>query len=87
LLGPIAQKDSATYLLMGQCQYMQGEPRKSSELFLKAVQLDPANSRTGRMWLARAYGRRAETSSFFTAPGFATQGARELRGKPYSSTP
>ncbi len=75
LLGPIAQKDSATYLLMGQCQYMQGEPRKSSELFLKAVQLDPANS-DSRMWLARAYGRRAETSSFFTAPGFATK-ARE----------
>jgi tetratricopeptide (TPR) repeat protein len=75
LLGPIAHKDSSTYLLMGQCQYMQGESKKSSELFLKAVQLDPHSS-DNRLWLARAYGRRAETSSFFTAPGFATK-ARE----------
>jgi tetratricopeptide (TPR) repeat protein len=75
LLGPIAHKDSATYLLMGQCHYMQGDAKKSSELFLKAVQLEPSSS-DNRMWLARAYGRRAETSSFFTAPGFATK-ARE----------
>jgi tetratricopeptide (TPR) repeat protein len=60
---------------MGQCQYMQGDSKRASELFLKVVQLEPASS-DNHMWLARAYGRRAETSSFFTAPGFATK-ARE----------
>lgn len=72
VLASVTQKDSAFYLLRGQCYYMQGDSRKASELFLRAVELDPANS-DHRMWLGRAYGRRAETSSFFTAPGFATK--------------
>ena len=75
ILGSVANKDSATYLLMGQCQYMQGDVKKASELFLKAVGLKPGDSDYW-MWLGRAYGRRAETSSFLTAPGYAVK-ARE----------
>jgi tetratricopeptide (TPR) repeat protein len=75
ILNSIPKKDSAAYLLMGQCQYMQGDPKRASELLLKAVELEPGSS-MNRMWLGRAYGRRAETSSFFTAPGYATK-ARE----------
>ena len=72
VLASVTHKDSAFYLLRGQCYYMQGDSRKASELFLRAVELEPANS-DHRMWLGRAYGRRAETSSFFTAPGYATK--------------
>ena len=75
ILNSIPKKDGGAYLLMGQCQYMQGDPKKASESLLKAVELEP-NSSLNRMWLGRAYGRRAETSSFFTAPGYATK-ARE----------
>lgn len=69
-LAPLPQKDAAVYLLMGQCYYMQGDAKKSSELFQKAVDLDPRESEHF-LWLGRAYGRRAETSSFITAPSYA----------------
>ena len=72
ILNPLPKKDAATYLLMGQCAYMEGEAKKASELLQKAVELDPASS-VNRMWLGRAFGRRAETSSFFTAPSYATK--------------
>jgi tetratricopeptide (TPR) repeat protein len=72
ILNPIPQKDASVYLLMGQCQYMQGDPKKASELFQKAVELEPSKSNHW-MWLGRAYGRRAETSSFITAPGYASK--------------
>jgi tetratricopeptide (TPR) repeat protein len=65
-------RDAATHQLIGQCYYMQGNPKKASESFEKAVAADPRSSQA-RLWLGRAYGRRAETSSFLTAPGFATK--------------
>jgi tetratricopeptide (TPR) repeat protein len=72
VLLPAPDKDAQAHQLIGQCYYMQGNPKKASEFFEKAVAADP-NSSNHRLWLGRAYGRRAETSSFVTAPSFATK--------------
>jgi tetratricopeptide (TPR) repeat protein len=72
LLAPLQDKDAAAYLLMGQCYYMQGDPKNASNMFQKAVDLAPGSSEA-RLWLGRAYGRRAETSSFITAPSYASK--------------
>ena len=72
LLLPLQQKDAAAYHLIGMCYYMQGDPGKASDNFRKAVSLEPRES-DYYLWLGRAYGRRAETSSFLTAPGYATK--------------
>src|SRR6202034_2732819 len=52
--------------------YMQGEYKKSSENLEKALVSDPTNADYA-LWLGRAFGRRAETSSPFTAPGYASK--------------
>jgi tetratricopeptide (TPR) repeat protein len=72
ILETISNKDAGVYLLMGQCQYMQGDAKKASDALQKAVDAAPASS-DAWLWLGRAYGRRAETSSFITAPGYATK--------------
>jgi Tfp pilus assembly protein PilF len=72
LLLPLAQKDAATDHLIGMCYYMQGDPRKAADFFEKAVALKPGESDYS-LWLGRAFGRRAETSSFLTAPGYAAK--------------
>jgi tetratricopeptide (TPR) repeat protein len=72
ILHTVTDKDAAVYDLIGRNLYMQGEFKKAGEAFEKAVAADPENS-TGALWLARAYGRRAETSSPFTAPGYASK--------------
>jgi Flp pilus assembly protein TadD len=51
---------------------MQGEYKKASEALEKAFTADPSSSEIA-MWLGRAFGRRAETSSPFTAPGNAAK--------------
>ena len=60
------------YELMGRDYYGQGEFKKATEALEKAVALEPDNSGF-HLWLGRAYGRRAETSSMITAPGFANK--------------
>lgn len=77
VLGTIGQKNAAAYALTGQCYYMQGDAKKASDLFQKAVEMDPANSDYW-MWLGRAYGRRAETSSFLTAPSYAAKARQDF---------
>ena len=72
LLVSAPQKDAPVYALMGQSYYMQGEMKKATESLQKAVALDPGNS-DYYLWLGRAFGRRAETSSFVTAPGYASK--------------
>ncbi|MCX6621403.1 MAG: tetratricopeptide repeat protein, partial [Acidobacteria bacterium] len=67
--------DGASLLLAGRSYYQMGDFKKSSELFLKAVAAEPSNSNY-YLWLGRAFGRRAETSSFLTAASYATK-ARE----------
>jgi len=72
LLAGVATENGAVYSLMGQCYYMLGQFNKASEALERAVRLEPNNSGY-HLWLGRAYGRRAETSSFVTAPGYATK--------------
>jgi tetratricopeptide (TPR) repeat protein len=72
VLQAIPEKDGAIYALIGRNYYMEGEYRRSTEALEKAVALDPSNSDFS-LWLARAFGRRAETSSPFTAPGYASK--------------
>src|SRR5579864_2622518 len=68
----IPSRDARESALLGRNYYMEGEFKKASEALEQAVSLDP-NSAEFALWLARAYGRRAETSSPFTAPGFASK--------------
>lgn len=72
VLQAIPNKDGAVYELIGQNYYMQGDYRKATETLEKAVAAEPGNSGFA-LWLGRAYGRRAETSSLFTAPGYASK--------------
>jgi cytochrome c-type biogenesis protein CcmH/NrfG len=58
--------------LAGKNYYMLAEYKKASEAFEKAALADPSNSEYA-LWAGRAFGRRAETSSPFTAPGFASR--------------
>src|SRR5205085_7678635 len=58
--------------LIGRNYYMQGEYKKASESLEKAAATDPDSSEIA-LWLGRAFGRRAETSSPFTAPGHASK--------------
>jgi tetratricopeptide (TPR) repeat protein len=68
-------KDAAVYALMGRNLYMLGDYKRSTEALERAVAAAPSSSEYA-LWLGRAYGRRAETSSPFTAPGQASK-ARE----------
>ncbi len=72
VLLPAPQKDAAVYELIGRNYYMQDEYKKASDALEKAVAADP-NSSEIALWLGRAYGRRAETSTPFTAPGHASK--------------
>jgi tetratricopeptide (TPR) repeat protein len=64
------QQDAATADLTGRSYYMSGDFKPATEWLGKAVAAEPDNA-TYWLWLGRAYGRRAETSSPFTAPRYA----------------
>ena len=68
----VAAQDGAVFALAGRNEYMLADFKRSSEFLEKAVALEPANS-DDVWWLGRAYGRRAETSSPLTAPGYASR--------------
>lgn len=70
-------QEPASLQLLGQCYYMLGEFKKASEAFEAALKQKPNDSALHH-WLGKAYGRRAETSSFLTAPGYATRARREF---------
>lgn len=67
LLQPVQPKDAPVYELMGRNHFMLGAYKKATENLEKAAATDPGNAEY-ELWLGRAYGRRAETSSPFTAP-------------------
>ena len=72
VLEEIPGKDAAVYELMGRNYYMLAEYKKATEALEKAAAADPSSAEIA-LWLGRSYGRRAETSSPFTAPGNATK--------------
>jgi tetratricopeptide (TPR) repeat protein len=72
ILLPLKDKDAATLQLIGQAYFMQGEYKKASETFEKALAITPRSSQIYE-WLGRSYGRRAETASIFSAPGLASK--------------
>src|ERR1017187_8877066 len=76
LLHAIKAPDAPVYSLMGKDYFMEGEFRQASEYFQKAANLEPRNS-DHALWLGRAWGRRAETGSVFTAP-FSASKARSF---------
>src|ERR1017187_7496094 len=76
LLLPLQQKGAATWAVIGQAYFMTAEYKQATDAFEKAVGLEPRNSEYVH-WLGKAWGRRAESSSIFTAPGYASK-ARQL---------
>jgi cytochrome c-type biogenesis protein CcmH/NrfG len=72
MLNSQPDKTAADWDLAGKCYFMLGEFKKSTEAFEQAIRSDSSNS-SYYHWLGKAYGRRAETSSPFTAPGLASK--------------
>lgn len=72
VLRAIPERDAAVNEWMGRDYYMLTDYKKATEALEKAAAADPSSSEIA-MWLGRAYGRRAETSSPFTAPGNASK--------------
>lgn len=68
--------DATHWELMGKCHLMLGNYKRATELFQKAVDLQPRNS-DFVLWLGRSWGRRAENGAPFTAPLSAAK-ARDL---------
>lgn len=62
----------AVQFWIGKTYFMQGEFRKSADFFQKAIEQQPDNSEYFH-WLGKAYGRLAETSNMFAAPGYANR--------------
>lgn len=75
VLQAIHSPDAEAYCLMGKDYYMVGDLKRATDFFQKATVLAPRNS-DYFVWLGRAWGRRAETASPFTAP-FAASKARQ----------
>lgn len=72
LLGPPSNADAGALQLIGQNYYMLGQFKKATDAFDHALALgNPAEELY--LWAGRAYGRRAETSGPFTAPGLASK--------------
>ncbi len=72
VLRAIPDADGAAMALMGRDYYGLGDFKKATEWLEKAVAAQPRNSEF-HLWLGRAHGRRAETSSMITAPGYANK--------------
>ena len=70
ILQQIPNRDAEVWEWMGRAHYMSGDFKKATEHLEKAVAADPGNSEYHH-WLGRAWGRRAETSSWLTAIQYA----------------
>jgi tetratricopeptide (TPR) repeat protein len=85
LLITLPEKNAPTFELIGKNHFMLGDFKKAAESYEKAVAADPSNSEYEH-WLGKAYGKRAETSSPFTAPGLASK-ARQHFEKAFALNP
>ena len=85
ILQAVPEKDAAVYELIGRNYYMRTDYKKAAEAFEKALAASPEDSSI-TLWLGRTYGRRAETSSPFTAPGYASK-ARQCFEKAVALNP
>jgi tetratricopeptide (TPR) repeat protein len=77
LANTLANGGAGAFQLMGQDYFMLGDPKKATDEFDKALTLLQASRKPADqqlyVWLGRAYGRRAETSSLLNAPGLASR--------------
>ncbi len=72
LLLAAASPDASALALTGKNYFMLGDFKRAGEYLEKAVAAEP-RSADHRHWLGKAFGRRAETSSFVTAPRYAVR--------------
>lgn len=72
VLAQLPDKSARVFALTGQNQFMLGDYKKASESYQQSVQLEPGNSAYENA-LGKAYGKRAETASPFTAAGLAAK--------------
>ena len=70
LLESNQDKGPAAYELIGKAYYMLADYKKAGRALEKAIEADPNNSDYFD-WLGKVYGKRAETSRFFTAWSYA----------------
>lgn len=63
-------KDPEVLALAGRSHYFLANYKEAVEFLELAARLDGGNA-SHHLWLGRAYGRRAESASFFAAPGYA----------------
>ena len=70
-------KDPQVLRLMGQNYFMLGDFKKAAEVFEQAAKMNPEDAESA-LWAGRAFGRRAETSGPFTAPGYASKARQYL---------
>jgi cytochrome c-type biogenesis protein CcmH/NrfG len=73
---PLANKDAKTWNLIGQAYFMSADYKQATDAFEKATALEPRSSEYMH-WLGKAWGRRAESSSMFMAPTYASR-ARQM---------
>jgi Flp pilus assembly protein TadD len=71
-LNTLEPKTGAALALMGKAYHGKGDFKAASKVLEKAVATEPENSHYWN-WLGKAYGRRAETSSFLRAPFHASR--------------
>ena len=72
VLNQLPQKNGAAWALIGRNYYMQARVQEGHGRAGKGRAAEPDNAEYV-LWLGRAFGRRAETSSPFTAPGYASK--------------
>lgn len=69
---PEKDRDGAAWELLGKDYYGLGDFKRATEMLERAIGLEPENAQY-HLWMGRAFGRRAETSSMVTAPGYASK--------------
>jgi tetratricopeptide (TPR) repeat protein len=72
LLQNQAEMSPAEMNLLGRCYFASADYKKATEAFEKATKNDPQNADHWH-WLGRTFGRRAELSTFISAPGYASK--------------